>query len=57
MSGRREKGIFRQFFNGNVDERLSEIEAKSYYYKFKLYDKEGIEISKGERYKFRGKSS
>jgi hypothetical protein len=51
------KGIFRQFFNGNVDERLSEIEAKSYYYKFKLYDKEGIEISKGERYKFKGKSS
>ena len=33
---------------GTFDERLSEIEAKSYYYKFKLYDKEGIEISKGD---------
>lgn len=41
---------------GKFDERLSEIEAKSYHYEFKLYNKEGIEISKGESYKFKGKS-
>lgn len=44
----RKKVSLNKFSMETFDERLSEIEAKSYQYEFRLYNKEGIEISKGD---------